>query len=46
MTTADRIRALCEQIQSAPRIVFFTGTGMSAERGIPIFRDALTGLWS
>ncbi len=27
-------------------IVFLTGAGMSAESGIPTFRDALTGLWS
>ena len=32
-------------IHSATRIVFFTGAGMSAESGIPTFRDALTGLW-
>lgn len=28
------------------RIVFLTGAGMSAESGVPTFRDALTGLWS
>ncbi len=27
------------------RIVFLTGAGMSAESGIPTFRDALSGLW-
>lgn len=27
-------------------IAFLTGAGMSAESGIPTFRDALTGLWS
>ena len=32
-------------IRRADRIVFFTGAGMSAESGIPTFRDALTGLW-
>ena len=26
-------------------IVFLTGAGMSAESGVPTFRDALTGLW-
>lgn len=30
---------------SARRIVVFTGAGMSAESGIPTFRDAQTGLW-
>ena len=29
----------------AAHIVFFTGAGVSAESGIPTFRDALTGLW-
>ncbi len=32
--------------RSSPRIVFLTGAGMSAESGVPTFRDALTGLWS
>ena len=27
------------------RIAFLTGAGMSAESGVPTFRDALTGLW-
>ena len=31
---------------SAQRIVFLTGAGMSAESGVPTFRDGLTGLWS
>jgi NAD-dependent deacetylase len=29
----------------ARRPVVFTGAGMSAESGVPTFRDALTGLW-
>ena len=29
----------------ARRVVVFTGAGMSAESGMPTFRDALTGLW-
>lgn len=29
----------------ARRLVVFTGAGMSAESGVPTFRDALTGLW-
>lgn len=28
------------------RLVFLTGAGMSAESGVPTFRDALGGLWS
>ena len=27
-------------------MVFLTGAGMSAESGVPTFRDALTGLWA
>jgi NAD-dependent deacetylase len=38
-----------EQVRSwvgtAERIVVLTGAGMSAESGVPTFRDALTGLW-
>lgn len=30
----------------ARRPVFFTGAGMSADSGVPTFRDALTGLWA
>ena len=37
--------ALRNRIVAATHIVFFTGAGMSAESGIPTFRDALTGLW-
>lgn len=31
---------------SARKVVFFTGAGISAESGIPTFRDKLTGLWA
>ena len=33
-------------IVSARRIAVLTGAGMSAESGVPTFRDALTGLWA
>lgn len=33
-------------VAKAKRIVFFTGAGMSADSGVPTFRDALTGLWA
>jgi NAD-dependent deacetylase len=33
-------------LAAAERVVVFTGAGVSAESGIPTFRDALTGLWS
>jgi NAD-dependent deacetylase len=37
------VRALA---QAASRVCVLSGAGMSAESGIPTFRDALTGLWS
>jgi NAD-dependent deacetylase len=33
-------------VQAARRIVVLTGAGMSAESGVPTFRDAQTGLWA
>lgn len=33
-------------IKKARRIVIFSGAGVSAESGVPTFRDDLTGLWS
>jgi NAD-dependent deacetylase len=36
---------LIKKLRSAERVVVFTGAGVSAESGIPTFRDALTGLW-
>ena len=38
-----RVRAWLEE---AGRIVVLTGAGVSAESGVPTFRDALTGLWA
>src|SRR5205823_8793970 len=44
------MEALDEQIfaalRSAERVVALTGAGVSAESGIPTFRDAMTGLWA
>ncbi|HEX5205631.1 MAG TPA: NAD-dependent deacylase [Actinoplanes sp.] len=39
-------RDAADLLRDAKRVVVFTGAGMSAESGIPTFRDALTGLWS
>ncbi len=36
---------LITALQAAQHVVVFTGAGVSAESGIPTFRDALTGLW-
>lgn len=37
---------LLDKLNNARRIAVFTGAGVSAESGIPTFRDALTGLWA
>ena len=33
-------------LREASHVVVFTGAGISAESGIPTFRDALIGLWA
>jgi NAD-dependent deacetylase len=38
--------ALIERLRAAKRVVALTGAGVSAESGVPTFRDALTGLWA
>jgi len=35
-----------ELLGRARRVVVFTGAGVSAESGVPTFRDDLTGLWA
>lgn len=37
--------SLITALQKAQHVVVFTGAGVSAESGIPTFRDSLTGLW-
>jgi NAD-dependent deacetylase len=37
---------LLARLKSAASVVAFTGAGVSAESGIPTFRDALTGFWA
>jgi NAD-dependent deacetylase len=37
---------LVELLGSAEHIAVLTGAGISAESGVPTFRDALTGLWA
>ena len=36
---------LIESLRRAPRVMVLTGAGVSAESGVPTFRDRLTGLW-
>ena len=42
----ERIARAREALGTARAIVVLTGAGISAESGIPTFRDATTGLWS
>jgi NAD-dependent deacetylase len=35
-----------ERLRAARRIVTLTGAGISAESGLPTFRDPMTGLWA
>ena len=48
MTTAalELDGSLVEALRSAARVVVLTGAGVSAESGVPTFRDAQTGLWA
>lgn len=37
---------MAEHLRHARRVTALTGAGISAESGVPTFRDALTGLWA
>jgi NAD-dependent deacetylase len=39
-------RRLIEALRNARSVAVMTGAGVSAESGVPTFRDAQTGLWS
>jgi len=43
VTDLDRVT---ERLKTATRIAVLTGAGISAESGIPTFREAQTGLWA
>jgi len=43
MTIPD---ALVQRLASARNVAVLTGAGVSAESGVPTFRDAQTGLWA
>lgn len=46
MDTSNAIpEAIVPVLRGARHVVVFTGAGVSAESGVPTFRDALTGLW-
>lgn len=40
------LQAIGERVRGAQHVTVLTGAGISAESGIPTFRDAQTGLWS
>jgi NAD-dependent deacetylase len=40
------LSAAKQALRDAKRITVLTGAGISAESGVPTFRDALTGLWA
>jgi NAD-dependent deacetylase len=41
----SNFQSLTTRLRSAQRVVALTGAGMSAESGIPTFRDPQSGLW-
>jgi len=43
---ARALRAVRAALAASRRVLVLTGAGISAESGIPTFRDALTGLWA
>ena len=38
--------ALVQRLRRAAHVVVLTGAGISAESGVPTFRQAQTGLWA
>lgn len=42
----DTLHAAAERLRNAAHVTVLTGAGVSAESGIPTFRDALSGLWA
>lgn len=46
LNSDTEIQKVADVIRRASSVVVLTGAGVSAESGIPTFRDALTGLWS
>ena len=47
MTTSLRFDdTLVSRLRAARHVAVLTGAGISAESGVPTFRDALTGLWA
>jgi NAD-dependent deacetylase len=45
-TAVEIPSSLIDELRQATRVVVSTGAGVSAESGVPTFRDAQTGLWA
>src|SRR5262249_48750978 len=43
---AELLQEASKRLSRARRVLVLTGAGVSAESGIPTFRDAQTGLWA
>jgi NAD-dependent deacetylase len=46
MRDEAQFQAIADRLDRAARVALISGSGMSAESGIPTFRDVQTGLWS
>lgn len=46
MVSTEQISQVSLMIREARQIAVLTGAGVSAESGVPTFRDAMDGLWS
>ena len=46
MTSSPVPEPVRDLVAEARRITVLTGAGMSAESGVPTFRDAQSGLWA
>ncbi len=46
MTLDNLVQRATDLIRGSQHLTVLTGAGVSAESGIPTFRDALTGLWA
>lgn len=40
------IQQAADLLQKSKKVVFFTGAGISADSGIPTYREKLSGIWS
>lgn len=43
---AEQLESIAAMVREAREIVVFSGAGLSADSGIPTFRDGATGLWN